>query len=300
MRNFQCGGKVILLGEYAVLDGGMCLVTTTKPEFELALKKSSHMGFRHPFAPESPAGLLIQQTISQHVDRLAGHEIVWKDPYDTPIGVGSSSAQFVLTYQALCQLTGQPDPISEDLLQDYWYTVANSQGLRPSGADVICQWLNAPVLFRNSPFYAEELSKPALEENGLQLWLAYTGSKLKTHEHLQSLFQRNFPHGEFADMLRELNDLTAQGVDQWRRGDWVPFGKTMSLYQDCLSEYSLSANHTLTSQILAAQKWEGVLGAKGCGAQGGDCVLILSDKNYYSIIKERCRENSWTMYPVTF
>lgn len=299
-RIFKCGGKVILLGEYAVLDGGMCLVAATKPEFQLEVKKTSTMGFKHPFDPNSPAGLLVSQTLNQHVDKLAGNELIWTDPYDTPIGVGSSSAQFVLTHQALCYLTGQPDPVAEDLLQDYWYTVSDTQGLRPSGADIISQSFNSTVLFRNSPFYSEVMAAVPTTIKESQFWLAYTGSKLKTHEHLQGLYQRNFPHGEFSDMLRELNDLTANGVNHWRQGDMISFGKVMNQYQDCLSEYNLSANHALTSQILSAQKWPGVFGAKGCGAQGGDCVLLLINKDNFTEVKENCINNGWTLFPVDF
>lgn len=281
MFELRCPGKVFLLGEYACLEGFPALVGTLAPEFSLRLTKDGFHPF--PFAPESPAG----RYLSRHADRLAEYSLEWVDPYHAPIGVGSSSAQFVLAVEAVACLEDRPRPSPIELLQLYREITDTVQAVRPSGADVVAQATGGVVLVHGDD---APQSLPPWKAEGVFL-LAFTGRKTKTHEHLSELKARGFP-GRFAQALRELGDITRNGAEAWDRGDAVTFGKSLMSYQRALAAAGL-APADFTAAIERAAGWPGVIGCKGSGAQGGDCALFLVENRAKEDVRARILEVGW-------
>lgn len=281
---FSCAGKVFITGEYACLEGGPALLGTVGPLFELTVEKTTTAHFA-PFAAQSPAGLYL----AANADALEGVKLTWLDPYDTPIGVGSSSAQFNLSVAAMHWLRKQPQPGAEEVLKMYWRIVGESQGLRPSGADIVSQWLGGPVVVRNSPFTAEKLEPWA---GTAQFILAYTGTKAKTHEHLLGLRARGFPR-EFRDIFKQLDEITLNVIAAWRARDAAQLGRGLNIFQHTLTHGGL-APLEFTSKLESIQQWPGVLGCKGSGAQGGDCVLLLVEPSATADIFAKLVEYGWS------
>lgn len=295
---YHCGGKVIILGEYSVLVGGQAVVGALKPEFELKVRRTDSYGIVHSFAPESAVGRLITRAQVQHSDALGGVHFQWTDPYRTPIGVGSSSAQFILAYRAIHDLLSMKAPDSAVLLEDYWETVGNSQGMRPSGADVVAQNEGGVIVFRNHPFHLRKLDEEPFAGQGMSFWLAYTGSKIRTHEHLKQLSERGFPVA-FAGMLQGMEELVVAGLTAWRAGDATRLGDAMNRYQDIMNKAALS-NEAVVNEITRAREWPGVLGCKGSGAQGGDSALFLIEDASKPQLEQHCHALGWELYPVKF
>lgn len=271
MIDAQCGGKVILFGEYAVIEGGPALVVSCEPSFKITatpVGSINQRAGRHPFADQSPAGLFLNSCRP----KWEQYDLQWDDPYQTPIGVGSSSAQFVLSINVVRRIQGLRPMSLEQVLDLYWNTVGSTQGLRPSGADVAAQYKGGALVFSNRPVKCDELGAP---EWSSQFLLAFTGIKAKTHEHLIQLCQRGFPR-EFSLMLDQLNALTLRAQDLWTTPHADKFGELMNEYQAIL-EHNIDSPAEYRKKISALQNSAGVLGAKGCGAQGGDCVLVLAD-----------------------
>lgn len=290
-----CPGKVFILGEYAVLAGGSALVVATAPQFAITATKGSLSGslngYLTPdslenrqsqlFAPESPAGRWLSERLEKEPDLLKDWQMLWKDPYKTPIGVGSSSAQFILARG----LTQQP-PELESVLKDYWRIVGSTQGLRPSGADVAVQLVGGAIHY-TAPTYRSLCRWP--QNSDSNFLLAFTGSKMRTHEHLQELQKKEFPE-KFSIHIQALNQLTLYGIDYWESGDARGLGQIMNAYQAALAgALALHSQGFLEYQkkISALRSLPGVYGCKGSGAQGGDCILLLVDHHEMASVKQR-------------
>ena len=280
---FSCSGKVFIVGEYACIEGAPSLVGTVGPEFSLEAIRNSATP-RHPFAEQSPAGLYL----SKHLSALSDVQLKWNDPYANPIGVGSSSAQFILSLAAVAALEDKPLPTAEEVLALYWQTVGTSQGLRPSGVDVVAQFTGGPAVVCNEPFSTRKLS-PWKGDGAFML--AYTGSKAKTHEHLMSLQARGFPNS-FASCLRELERLTLQAIEAWEKSRAEALGDVMTSYQQELTKAGL-ASAEFTTRLNDIQNWPGVWGCKGTGAQGGDCVLLLIDPARQNSVQTKLSQLGW-------
>ncbi|MEW6055816.1 MAG: hypothetical protein AB1540_04305 [Bdellovibrionota bacterium] len=290
MKQYSCGGKVFIVGEYACLEGGPAILGTVAPKFSLTVTHDfSKTRFDLPFASASPAGLYL----SARSRVLEGIRLEWIDPYRTPIGVGSSSAQFLLSVAAVHRLQNLEIPKPQELLNLYWEIVGTSQGLKPSGVDVVAQWMGGPVVVRNKPFGTQTLA--AWKANASFL-LAYTGSKAKTHEHLIDLKSQDFPD-RFLDVLEQLNRITLNAVDAWESGDSIVLGSSLNDYQHALFSGGLAPAH-FTRQIEAVQKWPGVLGCKGAGAQGGDCILLLVEQTKIVDVSTRLAQVNWEPFVV--
>lgn len=297
MITARCPGKVILLGEYSVMAGGPALVGAVAPYFELHAQKVLEGGaLVHPFAAPSPAGLLCSQFVKRFGGELEGVRLKWVDPYATPIGVGSSSAQFVLTYRVLSKILGLPPADAEHILQDYWDIVGDTQGLRPSGADVVSQLEGGVIHFVNEPFACQPLQLTIEGKFAGRFLLAFTGSKMRTHEHLKSLALRGYP-GAFEPMFARMNAITAKGVAAWTENDVVAFGASLNAYQDVMNEFELSKDPVVRA-VTAARHWPGVLGCKGSGAQGGDCALLLIREAAHESIVAKARSEGWQTFDV--
>lgn len=281
---FRCAGKVFITGEYACIEGGPSLIGTVAPSFELRVvrERGEHA---LPFADLSPAGLYL----NANRDALRDVRLEWRDPYSTPIGVGSSSAQFIMSVAAVFRLRDQAMPGPQDVLDLYWRTVGASQGLRPSGVDVVAQWLGGPAVIRNSPYTSQKLAPWKSDSTFI---LAYTGKKAKTHEHLKKLSERGFPDA-FRDVLNRLNEITVGAIEAWEAGNSRLLGSALNAFQETLTRGEL-APASFTEELRILQRWPGVYGAKGSGAQGGDCVLMLVEDRLVNQICEDIRNLGWS------
>lgn len=247
--SWSCPGKVFVVGEYSCLIGGPALLLTCEPRFTF----SGTEGFR--------------------------------DPYKTLIGVGSSSAQFILSVAV--SKKGYAKKTPEKFLKLYWKSHLSHGGARsicPSGVDVVAQVVGGPVLVRNKPFSARKL--PFFK--GARFILAFTGKKIRTHEHLSELVTRGFPM-HFKDSLRNLRRCTLDVVSAWLSMDAQNLGDRLNQYQKLLFDASLCPEKHF-KKIQEIQGWSGVFGAKGSGAQGGDCVILLIDHKKEAALKQKLRE----------
>jgi mevalonate kinase len=283
---FGCSGKIFIVGEYACIEGGPSLLGTIGPDFSLTVARDGEQS--HPFAKQSPAGLYLDSV----AEVWREFKFEWRDPYDTPIGVGSSSAQFLLSVAAVAKLRREALPSASEVLKLYWKTVGTSQGIRPSGADVVAQWLGGPVVVQNEPFMTRKLQP--WKNDDAEFVLAFTGQKAKTHEHLKELRSRGFPEA-FRDTLARLNEITLGAVEAWEIENSVLLGKSLTSFQNALDVGGL-ASPDFSAQLESLAKVPGVLGCKGTGAQGGDCVLFLVERTRRDSIFEALRAQGWSPF----
>lgn len=277
-------GKVYLIGEYACLIGRPAILLTLKPMFSLKATPSGKT-LPLPFVKQSPAGKLLKD--------LKRWKLEWTDPYDKPIGVGSSTAQFLLSAAFLEKKEGRRPPSPEELLKKYWELTTDEKSIRPSGVDLVVQRLGGPHRITNEPFSYEKLSDWKSVNQEAVLVLAFTGTKVKTHEHLKTLAERNFPR-KFYTMLDKLSELEKEAVKAWRKGAAANLGKVLNEYQTVLSKSKIGSTEQ-EAAFKTVQKWPEVYGCKGSGAQGGDCAILLAQKSGLNELGAKLKALGWTL-----
>lgn len=277
-HEFVSPGKLFLFGEYLCLAGGPAILQAIEPRFHLSIEQCDLGTKKLPnFHPASPAGVLLMLNM-QH---LEGWSFEWRvelcSMKKQPLGVGTSSAEFLLTYLALEFIKGnqnRPNPI--EILNEYWKLVGLSQGLRPSGVDILSQFFGGLLLIENKNRVLDcNHIETGIHFEGVKILVVETGKKVKTHDHLRALVEKNFPD-DFSKMISELNEITKYAVIAIKKHDSKMFAELMNAYQNILYGYGIT-DSGFQNIIETLRTIPGVLGVKGSGAQGGDNILILVD-----------------------
>ncbi|NKB47633.1 MAG: hypothetical protein GKR77_07585 [Legionellales bacterium] len=264
--------KTFLIGEYLALTGGPTLILTTAPPFKLTVSQPGRaVSHLHP---HSPAGRLLQA----HPQLADTYHFEFHDPYQQQGGLGASSAQFLLVYQALHQLAQTPliswqQSTIETLLTCYQTHSWSGQGLPPSGADLVAQAIGGVCHFTRKPFALTQYTWPFPQMDGT---VVHTRHKLATHQHLM-----NHPSSPNKTLLT----LAQQAVAAFQQPCALTFAQTLQAYGDCLANYDLvtdaSRNWLATIQTLT-----GVLASKGCGALGADTLFILTEADATTTVRQ--------------
>lgn len=273
MSSWQIPAKTFLIGEYVAIHGGPALVLTTKPCFEVTLEPG-----------EQDEGLLLgspaEYWLSNH--RLPNHALAWRDPYEGIGGVGASSAQFIGAYLASCRMLSV-EPSHKVLLDAFYQSSWNGEGVRPSGYDVLAQTQNQVVYIHRNQGIMQANPWPF---DNLGFVLLHSGQKLATHYHLQGL--------RMQDSLDDLIQLAEQVCDAFLEKNQSSFIEGVNHYQEMLFARSWMARHS-ASQIEEFRRHPSILAAKGCGAMGADVLLLILAKQAIPEFVAECTACDWNV-----
>jgi len=239
--------KTFLLGEYVAMYGGPAMVALTNPCFGMDMTKRLH--------PACMAARL------WHDQRGAPCDWGLKDPYVAKGGMGASSAEFLLAYQAL--FTSESINLL-DLHQTFLRYANNGTGRLPSGYDVLAQTGQGCVVVESSPLKVNSMPWN-LDELGFVL--VHTENKLATHTHLSQL-DLDLNWKVLANHVEQgCEAMLASDADQWLQA-------IDSFYQNVLQQHLVSS---YTQHLIS--KWKSqmpILAAKGCGAMGSDVIVMFA------------------------
>lgn len=257
MELFYCAeiaGKAFVIGEHAVLQGFPAWVTTPGLRFSLrAYGDWSQTVLNFPFHPDSPAGRLASWAKERGF--LFPQRWEWRDPYGGAGGMGGSTAEFALTYRILAE----KNALALEW-QSVWSRYRELTLGRPSGADLVAQWLGGCIQFC-LPQEGSVNGVPDVKtvQNLPQfpvLWFLAShlpGRKVNTHLALKKAEFRMLQHRvdlDFPGAIREFVELLAgEGLE----------------HPDTLRDR------------LELSKIPGVLAVKGCGARMADVLLVVLD-----------------------
>jgi len=277
-------GKVFILGEYAILAQLSAVVATVEPRFSLRISKETTGGLRSSlpasalFHPQSPAGKLIAWAERSEKSDLPSLDLQWEDPHLGQGGFGASTAQFALVYFALAENYGWPLQWESmwRLYRDLTGVTGVEDGIAPSGADVVAQWMGGITLFeyQEKGITSKDLSGH-FDWNNVLIFsaAAQEGRKVPTHEHLARMKDVGFLHR----VARRLSSPLSVGVGALRENDPARLGFALREYAKILQEVGLELEAT-TRDRQAFQKLQGVLGVKGAGAMQADALVIVVRK----------------------
>ena len=250
-------GKTFLLGEYVVLDGGPGLILTTPPYFEMHLRDKPQLPSvsNSAFHPQSPAALWIEK----NKDFFKKYHFDFFDPHEGKGGFGASSAAFISAYAAQYPIEKTVQGM-EKLLASYFSVVKPTEGVLPSGADLVAQVCGDIVYWHRAK---QQLDQLTWSFQNLSYCLIRTGYKCATHQALKKLPP---------DALVEMSDLVKQGYAAFKSADPVALIDAVNQYAACMK--SVNCVVAITEELLQFFNNSGLIdAAKGCGALGADVVL---------------------------
>lgn len=270
-------GKLMLFGEYAVLEGHRSLALCF--DRRIACSAAEHDGVRldapgvfeppvelplDALAGEPPEGLRLIWPLL--VDHGRGVSLTFDAAFPPTWGLGSSSASTLAAAGALAALRGdEPDELA--LFAQVLDAQRSLQGAA-SGYDAATQLLGGAVAYRAEP---RELTR--LPDRPFQWVVAYTGVKASTGAMIRSV-REDHPVG--SPIYAEIGALAERGIAAWEADDAAALGTLMNQGQALLERLG-AAPVELIAILRALQADPAVLGARLAGAGGGDCILILAD-----------------------
>ena len=221
---WQIPAKTFLLGEYAALAEGSAIILTTSPYFELSLS-TTNQGLSG-IHPESPAGIWWQQ---QNINK----GLSFYDPYSSRGGLGASSAQFLGTYLACCQLNNKL-PDLQEMLAAYYHCSWSGVGLKPSGYDAIAQSQKGCVYINKQSNTIKSYQWPFTD---LSLLLIHSGVKLATHQHLQAT--------TLPTSINQLSAIVEQAKQAFEQVNGEQLIKAINDYHQEINDLNRVAQHSL-------------------------------------------------------
>lgn len=272
-------GSLMVLGEYAVLQGGLGLVGAINRRMQVTLiprpdqtvhlvsALGEHMTDLTSLAPVPPFQFVLA-ALQLFADRPeTGFQLIIESAFPPTMGFSSSAAVTVATL-AVVRLFLQDPGSSDTLVKEARTVIRRVQG-EGSGADAAACVMGGLVAYRATPFFIEKLS-------GLfPLTVRYSGAKIPTPQVMA------FVREKFADQEKLLDGIVAEiaccaeeGIAAARREDWAALGKLMDRQQTAMTLLGIS-NDTLDDLVKELRTTEGMLGAKISGAGLGDCVIGL-------------------------
>jgi mevalonate kinase len=280
-------GKLMLLGEHAVVYDRPCIVTAVgqrmkatvvlldTPEFWLDAEDVNISGYRKQMSEvgkgEIPkcanfVEIALKNFLEKHPIK-AGIHVTTTSEFSSLFGFGSSSASTVYMIKALSELT-RVNLSNKDIFDLAYKTILDIQG-KGSGFDVAAAVYGGTLYFVTGGQVIEPLPI-----NSLPLVVGYSGVKADTVTLIGEVKKKLEEEPEKVNRIFDaIRDLVEKAKADMGKGDWETVGKWMNFDQEYLRDLGVSTEK-LEDMISAAKK-AGAYGAKLSGAGGGDCMIAL-------------------------
>ncbi len=284
-------GKLMLLGEHAVLHGHRCIVCAVnqrmnlfvQPRRDSKINIDSALGayqtdLRNPFIDDTFRFVLT--AIDQHKELLdAGFDLKIESDFIPSLGLGSSAAVTAAMTTAIFHLAGlEAAPIK--IFNHSLTTVRSVQG-GGSGADLAASVFGGMLMYRFQPNEIVPL------DHTHPISVIYSGKKRPTMQvvDLVNRQRKKFP-ALFEKIYQAMDDSAGLAAKAINGDDWRTFGELLNINQG-LMEASGVSDKGLSRIVYTLRSDPGILGAKISGSGLGDCVVGLgkaTDETGYDVL----------------
>lgn len=262
-------GKLLLLGDYAVVYNNPCLVTAVDKrlyvEAEIIEKDEDEI-----ITPQVKESRFVLETIAHFKEEFSIRDSVrikTQGDFSHQVGLGSSSAVTVATLEALNQLFSKN--LSKKQVFDMCYSVTLSiQGVG-SGFDI------AAAVYGGTQYYVTggKVIEPIHIET-LPLIVGYSGIKADTPFYIRKVAEAfKYRKEELNTIFSSITSLVEEAKVGLETTDFEKTGKCMTKNHFLLQKLGVSIPK-LDEMVKAANE-AGAWGAKLSGAGGGDCMIAL-------------------------
>lgn len=302
MIHVSAPGKLMLLGEHAVVHQRPCLVTAVDARLHMTLSlaapgedvfsvRAPDVGVEHVVGPltevfaggraQTPGTRFIESALAVFRDRFDlahGVHITTRSDFSSRLGLGSSSATVACTLFGLARLLGC-DLSARELFDLGWDAIFQVQRTG-SGFDLAAAIYGGTLYYDNGqPRQIIPLTPPLLP-----LLVAYTGVKADTATYVNRVTERL---ERFPAIMNTLFDTMAEVVRAGRTaleaGDWAQFGLLMDMQHGLA--HALGVDTAETAALVFGARAAGAHGAKLSGAGGGDCIIVLAPDERRRVIQ---------------
>ncbi|OGK42639.1 mevalonate kinase [Candidatus Roizmanbacteria bacterium RIFCSPLOWO2_01_FULL_35_13] len=277
-------GKLMLMGEHAVVYGYPCIVTAVDKrlyvEAEIFNKKEDEI-----VTPQVKESRFVLETLAYFRERFKIHrhiKITTKGDFSHNVGLGSSSAVTVATFSALSSLFNLN--LTKKEIFDLSYTVTlKIQGVG-SGFDIAAATYGGTLYFVKGGKIIEPL-----EINSIPLVVGYSGIKADTPYYVRKVAEAfKDRKSEMVTIFIQIADLVNKAKKSLTEKDYLTLGKLMTNDQSFLKKLGVSI--TQLDEMIKSALDSGAYGAKLSGAGGGDCMIALVAEEKRSVVEKAIKK----------
>ena len=270
-------GKLMLLGEHAVLHGHRALVCAINrrvtarlaPRTDTTLVVRSELGelktdLRTLRAAE-PFRFVLGAVRESRELLDTGFELQIRSQFSSETGFGSSAAVTVVTVAAV-QLWCQGELDVEEVFARSLRAVRSVQGTA-SGADVAASTFGGAIVYRANPLEIQRL------RGSFPLVAVYSGAKRPTSEVIAFVAERRERHpAAFEHIYAAMDACVGEAKTAIESGDLPALGELLNIGQGLMDAIGVS-NRDLSALAYRLREDAGIFGAKISGSGLGDCVV---------------------------
>jgi hydroxymethylglutaryl-CoA reductase len=277
----QASGKVILLGEHAVVYGRPALALPVRNAITASVyEHDSEIRLTIPAwnidQSMSPAESVADGTapLLKFLIRALGVEAetmrIDVDARIPPaIGLGSSAALAVALIRAISKSFAIE--LSDADINKLAFDCEKLAHGTPSGIDNTLAVYGRPIVFQSAG--AKSIRELALRENP-PLVIASSGSRGSTREQVDGIrWRRKESQDAYERIFDEIGRVSIEGSEALVKGDFAGLGALMNINQGLLN--ALGVSTPLLEELIDIARSSGALGAKLTGAGGGGSVVAL-------------------------
>ena len=264
-------GKLMLLGEHAVVYGQPCIVTAVDKRLTVSARRTSGSQIKID-APQVKETRFVDRAVGAFflkykvTSKNQGLSLSVHSDFTHQVGFGSSSAVSVATLKALSILYDIP-VTQKDIFNLAYQVTIDIQGVG-SGFDIAAATYGGTVYFRKGGSEISQLNTQ------LPIVVGYTGTKADTPILVRQVQEKYLKaKRRFNQIFKKIGSLVNQGKNALENKDWQTLGRLMDQNQDYLRQLGVSSPKL--NSLISAAKAAGAWGAKLSGAGGGDCMIAL-------------------------
>lgn len=295
MTTVSAPGKLMLMGEHAVVYGQPCIVTAVDQRLIVGVEKNTS-GRTIIDAPQVRDLRFVEACIAEFKKSYntagvdGGLSVSIRSQFSSSVGFGSSSAVTVALLKAL-SLEYAVGLTERDIFDLAYAVVLRVQGVG-SGFDVASALYGGTLYFKKGGEVIEPL------HNGVPIVVGYTGVKADTVrlvEHVKNL-QERYPE-KVDRIFSAIGKLVESGKEAIEGRDRERLGTLFTFNQEYLRDLGVSTEKLET--LIAASKKAGAYGAKLSGAGGGDCMIAVVSEENRGRVESAIREAGGEVMNVT-
>jgi len=279
-------GKLMVLGEHAVVYGYPCVVTAVDQRVRVVVEPngegeihicSPNVGLDEYHKPLARLGKddvpksmsFVEHLIKRMYEKYKikqGIRVTTESDFSTQFGFGSSAAVTVALTKGMSDYLGLKLD-NKTIFKLAYQAVLDVQGVG-SGFDVAASVYGGTLYYVTPGKVIEKIF-----EGELPMVVGYTGIKADTPTIVRQVAELRRQEKWVDAVMGDIDDLVKQAKIMFKNKEIEQLGKLMNRNQELLQTLNVSSKE-LDNLIRAARK-AGAYGAKLSGAGGGDCMMAL-------------------------